>query len=158
MLFSYAGASSVLRYLYSVILFLYTAVSSRFETLSQLYITFVHCSILQISDTFPTVYYFRTLLYPPDFRHFSSCILFSYTAVSSRFQTLSKLYINFVHCCIHQILDTFPAVYYFVHCCILQILDTFPAVYDFRTLLYPQEFRRFPNCVLILYTAVSSKF
>jgi hypothetical protein len=101
----------------------YISVSCSFQTLVQWYVIFVYFCILQFSDTGPVACYFRTLLCPAVFRHWSSDILYSYTSVSCSFQTLV------------QWRDTF------VHFCILQFSDTDTLICYFRILLYPAGFR-----------------
>jgi hypothetical protein len=68
---------------YCGMLLSYTSVSSRFQTMVLWHVTFVYWGILQFSNTCTVLVYFRTMLYPPDFRHLASGMLLSYTDVSS---------------------------------------------------------------------------
>ena len=81
-------------------LFSYTSVPWRIHTLVLWHVTSVHFCTLQVSNTGPLACYFRTLLYPGGFTHWSCGMLFSSTSVSFRFQTLAQLCNISVHCCI----------------------------------------------------------
>jgi len=128
---------------YCGIFFWYTIVSFRFQTLLLWHVILIYCCILQVSDPGTVICYFGILLCPSGFRPCYCGVLFWYTVVSFRFQTLVLWYVIFIYCCIFRFQTLLQWYVILIYCCILQVSDPgtvyviliYCCIFTFQTLL-----------------------